>query len=240
MNASRPLECKDTDVVILCGGMGKRLRSVVGDRPKPMADVRGRPFLDIVIAAAAKFGFRRFILCAGYKAEFIEEYYGANKKDGVEIIVVKEKVPLGTAGALKNAETFLKSSVFLVTNGDSLCPLDFFDFVSFYNKKTASFAIALVKDRDAKEFGSVRIDSYGRVKGFEEKADTKEAEFINAGIYLLDKEVFSMIEGGRKTSLEREIFPKMAGGKFYGYITDAELLDIGTPERYAKAIIKIS
>lgn len=222
------------DVVILCGGKGERLQCVVKDRPKPMADVAGRPFLDILIEHLKGCGFRRFILCAGYKGEIIKDYY--SKKPGpFEIITILEDDPLGTGGAIKNAEPTVKSNPFLVANGDSFCAIDYRDLVKFYYEKKAVYAIAVVKIEGNQDGGLVSLDSQDRVTAFDEKTESRGAGYVNAGVYLLDKKVFNEIKSGEKVSLECDVFPKLTRERFYGYSLDGGLTDIGTPDRYRKA-----
>ncbi len=125
------------DVIILCGGLGMRLRDVVGDRPKSMAEISGRPFLDILVDYVARYGFTHFILCTGFKGDLIKRYY-KNKRGRLIFVVSDEDQPLGTAGAIKNAESFIESDMFLVLNGDSLCEIDIEDFIKFHIGKGAS------------------------------------------------------------------------------------------------------
>ena len=223
------------DVVILCGGKGERLQGVVKDRPKPMAEVAGRPFLDILIDYAAAFGFKRFILCAGYMGDVIKEYYQRREGLSVKVVVSQEKEPLGTAGAVKNAQALIKSSPFLAMNGDSLCKLDLLKFIRFHEEKDASFSMALARSKGGSDYGRVDIDNSGRIISFNEKTEARQNDLINAGIYLLDSEIFSAIPSGERSSLEHDIFPKITEGGFYGYITEEELIDIGTPDRYLAA-----
>lgn len=222
------------DVVILCGGRGERLKEVVKDRPKPMADVAGRPFLDILIEHLKGCGFRRFILCAGYKGEIVRDYY-AEKPGPSEIITLLEDKLLGTAGAIKNAESVIKSDPFLVLNGDSLCAINYRDLVKFYYEKKAIYTIAVVKIGGNQDGGLVSLDSQDRVTGFNEKTESRGAGYVNAGVYLLDKKVFNVIKNGEKVSLEYDVFPKLIRERFYGYSVDGGLIDIGTPDRYRKA-----
>ncbi|MGA2916345.1 MAG: nucleotidyltransferase family protein [Sedimentisphaerales bacterium] len=222
------------DVVILCGGMGTRLRTVVDDKPKPMAEIDKRPFIDILIGYVSAFGFQRFILCAGYKAESIQEYY-KSKKYGVEILISKEQELLGTGGAVKNARFLIGSNPFLVLNGDSFLDVDLCEFVEFHLGKKALLSIALINTRDAKSYGSIEIDSSGRIVEFCEKKEESRESLINAGIYLFNREVLSLMPGGRKFSLEYDFFPKIVNKEIYGYLTDGIFIDIGTPERYTKA-----
>lgn len=222
------------DVVILCGGRGQRLQGVVKDRPKPMADIAGRPFLDILINNLSGCGFRRFILCAGYKGKIIKDYY-AKRSGPFEIITILEDNPLGTGGAIKNAEPAVKSNPFLAANGDSFCAINYRDLVGFHYEKRALYTIAVVKVKGNQDGGLVSLDSQGRVSVFDEKTKSRRTGYVNAGIYLLDKMVFDAIKSGEKASLEYDIFPKLTRERFYGYSVEANLTDIGTPDRYAKA-----
>lgn len=222
------------DVLLLCGGKGERLKGLVKDRPKPMADIKGRPFLDILINYILNFGFLRIILCLGYKGEIVSQYYN-EKSRFFNILFSQESKPLGTAGAIKNAEHLIESNPFLVMNGDSFCPLDLFELINFHNEKKAAFTMALVKSVGDKDYGVVGVDESQKIISFNEKVKIKNNGFVNAGIYLLEKKIFDLIETGTKLSLEYDIFPRILSERFYGYITKEKLIDIGTPERYAKA-----
>jgi NDP-sugar pyrophosphorylase family protein len=227
---------KDIDVVMLCGGRGERLRSIVNGRPKSMAEINGRPFLDILINYVTKFGFRRFILCIGYLGSFIKEYYKA-KGSGLEIIFSEEKEPLGTGGAIKNAEPFIRSSPFLIMNGDSFCELDFIEFINFHIRKKGLISIALTRGLDeVDEYGAVMLDGSENVIAFDEKKKSKHIDhFVNAGIYLLEREVISRMPCNTKFSLEYDFLPKMINKRFYGYKIEGVFIDIGTPQKYKKA-----
>lgn len=222
------------DVLLLCGGKGERLKSVVKDRPKPMAEVKGRPFLDILIDYLLSFGFRRIILCLGYKGEAIRQYY-SKKRRLSGILFSQETKPLGTAGAVKNAESLVKSDPFLVMNGDSFCPVDLYKFINLYNSKDATFTMALARAGKGRDYGVVGMDGSRRIISFNEKIKTKNNSFVNAGIYLLKKRILRLIKADAKSSLEYDIFPKVLNERFYGYLTKEKFIDIGTPERYAKA-----
>jgi D-glycero-alpha-D-manno-heptose 1-phosphate guanylyltransferase len=222
------------DVVILCGGMGTRLKAIVDDKPKPMAEIDKRPFIDILIEHVSTFGFHRFILCAGYKAELIQEYY-KNKKCRVEILIKKEQELLGTGGAVKNAWPLIDSNPFLVLNGDSFLDMDLYKFVKFHLEKKALLSIALIDAKDTKSYGSIKTDSSGRIVKFCEKEEKSQESMINAGIYLFNREIFSLMPGNKKFSLEYDFFPKIVGREFYGYSANGFFIDIGTPERYMQA-----
>jgi NDP-sugar pyrophosphorylase family protein len=227
-------DTKHIDVVILCGGMGKRLRAIVDDKPKPMAEIDSRPFIDILIGYVSTFGFQRFILCAGYKAEAIEQYY-KSKKYGIEILITKEQKPLGTGGAVKNARPLITSNPFLVLNGDSFLGMDLYRFVEFHLRKKALLSIALINTKDAKSYGSIEIDKLGRIVEFCEKKEKSQESMINAGIYLFNHEVLSLMPDDRNFSLEYDFFPEIVNREMFGYLTKGLFIDIGTPQRYAEA-----
>jgi NDP-sugar pyrophosphorylase family protein len=227
-------DTKHIDVVILCGGMGTRLKTVVDDKPKPMAEIDNRPFIDILIGYVATFGFQRFILCAGYKAESIEQYY-KSKKYGIEILIAKEQEPLGTGGAVKNARPLIGSNPFLVLNGDSFFGMDLHRFVEFHLRKKALLSIALINANNAKSYGSIKIDKLDRVVEFCEKKENSRESMINAGIYLFNHEVLYLMPDDRKFSLEYDFFPKNVNREMFGYLTKGLFIDIGTPQRYTQA-----
>lgn len=221
------------DVVILAGGKGSRLQAIVSDRPKPMAEINGRPFLDILLNHFRGMGLGRFILCTGDRADSIEDYY--KKKGGGDILFSREPLPLGTGGAIKNAEALINSDPFFVVNGDSFCRAYLPQFAEFHKKKGALLSIILVESDNTNEFGSVSIDHSNRIIGFEEKKEKNGVSYINAGIYLFKKEILYMIPANTKYSLEYDLFPNLVGKDFYAFPTKERLIDIGTPERYEEA-----
>lgn len=222
---------KDIYAVILCGGLGKRLKSVVSDRPKCMALIHDRPFLDILVEYIASFHIHNFVFCVGYKAEMIEDYY-KKKKHTLNILLSRETELLGTGGAIKNSEAFIKSNPFFVFNGDSICKLNLIDFFKFHQEKHAVASLALVNSQTL-SFGMVKIDPDQRVSAFCEKQELDAHGLVNAGVYLFDQDVLTMIPQNIKFSLEYDLFPKIE--RCYGYVTHEKLIDIGTPERYLYA-----
>lgn len=226
------LRPKDIDVLILCGGRGSRLRSVVSDRPKPMAEINQQPFLDALMGYLFLNGFRRFVLSTGYMAASIRRYY--QKKEGRDIRFCEESAPLGTGGALKKAGRFIKSGYFLALNGDSFCKVDFKKFLAFHNKKKGLASIVVAKNKQNRDCGSVKLDGLNRIISFREKEGGKNRR-ISAGIYLFDRKIFSLMPKRGRFSLEYELFPKLNGKGFYGYMTDNTLVDIGTPDGLKKA-----
>ncbi|MHC4167826.1 MAG: nucleotidyltransferase family protein [Planctomycetota bacterium] len=225
----------EIDAVILCGGMGTRLRSVVDDRPKPMAEINDRPFLDILIDSFGKFGLRRFILCAGYMSDFIRDYY-SSRTGSRQFVISNEHKPLGTAGAIRNAARRIRSDTFLVANGDSFCPVDLGAFHDFHSARHALMSMVVIETQNTGDCGLVSLDESQRIVGFEEKNQESRSGYINAGIYLFQKEALSLIPAGTSFSLERDLFPELIEQGCYGFTTQARLFDIGTPARFATAI----
>jgi len=226
---------KDIDIVILTGGQGNRLREVINDRPKTMAEIDHQPFLDILIDYISSYGFKRFILCTGYMASNIEKYYN-DKKTDKEILFSREDNPLGTGGAIKNAQKLIQSNLFLVVNGDSFCPINFLDFFNFHNDNNALVSMVIVESKENRNSGSVVLDKSQKIIQFREKKQSGEKKtFTNAGIYFFKKDIFSLIPPRINYSLEYSLFPKLVNREFYGYITLKKLIDIGTPKGYLKA-----
>lgn len=222
------------DVVILCGGLGSRLAVVVGDRPKPMAQIGRRPFLDILIDQFLSFGSRRFVLCTGHRSQFIREYY-SRRDDSLELLFSDEPSPLGTAGAVKNAEAYIETDPFLVANGDSFCPVDLTEFYNFHRAKGAFMSMAVVESENRNDAGLVAIDERQRIIGFEEKGSSCHGRYVNAGIYLFQKEILSLIPANTKYSLEYDLFPTLVDAGSFAYVCREPLIDIGTPSRYEHA-----
>ena len=219
------------DVLILCGGFGKRLKEIGLKCPKPMVEINGRPFLEILIEHISSFGFRRYILCAGFKSDVIEQYF-QKKNDGNTYILSKEDKQLGTGGGIKKAESYISGSTFIVINGDSICRINLNDFVKFHKSNNASVSMAITNIENVSEYGSVVINDSLEVEGLKEKSDHfKGRGLVNAGIYLFKKKILNQIPSGQKISLEKEVLPSMIGQKFYGYRTTEKLYDIGTPQR---------
>ena len=227
-----PLNLEKIDALILCGGFGIRLKAVIGDKPKCMAEFNGKPFLDILCRNLERFGIKRIILCVGYKAKVIKKYY----KNKTGIIFSQEKSPLGTGGAIKRAQRLIRSNPFLVLNGDSFCNVNLSDFLKFHINRKARATICLAKlnqDKNSKDFGAVILDGQKRILGFCEKKKNK-AGLINAGIYLFDKKMLSLIPRDQIYSLELDLFPKTQK-RFFGFSTNQPFIDIGTPGRFRKA-----
>jgi len=220
---------EDIDIFILCGGFGTRLQGVVKDRPKPMIPINGKPFLEIIIDHFASFGFKRFILCAHYKLDVIRANF-TNYRD-LDIEISEESRPLGTAGAIKNAESFIKSGSVMVVNGDSFCPIDPNSLISCHKQKGGIATVVITETDGRNDAGYVKLGEDDKIVSFSEKKDDGCKKYINAGIYLFDRKFFDQIDANNKVSLENDIFPKLTGNGLYGQVVGHKMYDIGTPER---------
>jgi NDP-sugar pyrophosphorylase family protein len=228
-------DSSEVDVVILCGGLGKRLRPVVFSQPKVLAKIGERTFLDILIDNLLLYGFKNIILSIGYLKEQIKKHY--DKKYDYKITFSEEEEPLGTGGALKKAKTLIRSNPFMVMNGDSICNVNFRSFIDFHVEKKALLSIVLVRSKTAEDYGSVTLDDSHRITDFNEKVagGSRNENIINAGVYLMETDIFSYMPEQNTFSLEYDLFSKIINNRCYGFLTESEFIDIGTPERYENA-----
>jgi D-glycero-alpha-D-manno-heptose 1-phosphate guanylyltransferase len=225
----------EIQVVILAGGLGTRLKSVVSDKPKVLAEVLNRPFLTYILDQVSSAGFREVVLCTGFKAEHIKKKLGETYGP-LRILHSTEEQPLGTGGALRLALPYLWSDIVLVMNGDSYIDVDLDAYVDwFFRKSTGDAAIVLTKLPDTTRYGSVVIDQDEHIIAFDEKTRSRDVEWINAGIYLMKKTLIAAIPAGRIHSLEREFFPLLTGKKLLGFRVKGRFIDIGIPASYAEA-----
>ena len=228
---------REIDVVILCGGLGKRLRPTFKG-PKVLAKIGEKTFLDILIDNLLMQGFKNIILSVGYLKEQIKNHfnYDCNKSYDYTVTFSEEEEPFGTGGALKKAKTQIRSNPFMVINGDSICKVNFKSFIEFHLEKEALLSMVLARSNTAQDYGSVSLNGLQKITNFNEKIIGRGENIINAGIYLMEKNIFAYMPKQKKFSLEYELFPQIIKNKCYGFLTENELIDIGTPERYEKAI----
>lgn len=224
----------DTVAVILAGGLGTRLRSVVSDRPKVVAEVNGRPFLHFLLDQLASAGIRQAVLCTGYMAGDVRKLLGENHGT-IKLSYSAETEPLGTGGALRLALPFLSSDPVLVMNGDSFCDINLEQFARENLQKQAVASLALAAVNDISRYGAVDVTADGIVTRFEEKGARRGEGLINAGIYLLSKTIIETIPSGKPVSLERDIFPGLIGNGLRGFAGSGRFIDIGVPDDYRAA-----
>lgn len=230
---------KSLDAMVLAGGFGTRLGGLIGRRPKPLAVIHDRPFLDLLIDELVAQQITRIILCVGYLREQIVAHYSTRKD--AEILFSEETVPLGTGGAVKQAAGLVRSDLALIMNGDSICKIHLGDFLAFHESKQADVSMVLANSRGRVDGGSVDVAEDGRVLRFVEKsAAASRTQLINAGIYLMSKSLPATWTIPAPFSLENDVFPRAAiHGKCFGFRVDSEVIDIGTPDRYREAQHKL-
>ena len=223
------------DAVILAGGLGLRLRPVLPDRPKALAMVGDRPFLEWLILALTTAGVRRVVLATGYLGEAIEQALGDGSRWQVELVYSHETEPLGTAGALRLAAGQARGTPVLVLNGDSYCRFDWHRMLALHRDRRARATMWLQPNPQASRYGTVeREASSGAITRFLEKGRSGEG-LISCGVYLVERSVIHEIPDGRPVSLEQDVFPGLAGAGLYGIVGSGTFLDIGIPEALAKA-----
>ncbi|MDR1800451.1 MAG: nucleotidyltransferase family protein [Lachnospiraceae bacterium] len=217
--------------IILAGGMGTRLKSVINDIPKPMAPIAGRPFLQYLLRWLTNNGVERIILSIGYMGESIQSHFGS-RFEKADILYSLEESPLGTGGAIKKALEFCESNRVLVLNGDTFFDIDIRSLHNAY--ADADLTIALKEMRNFDRYGTVSVTDEGRVSAFIEKRHT-ECGFINGGIYLIKRTLFEGFDLPEKFSFERFMEDNADKLAISGLPFEGNFIDIGIPEDYAMA-----
>jgi mannose-1-phosphate guanylyltransferase len=222
--------------LILAGGLGTRLRPLTFTRPKHLLPIVNRPHIEHVLDLLLAHDVRDVVLLTSYLAEEFTAMVESARARGMRVEVTHEEEPLGTAGALKNAEALVGDDTFLAFNGDILTDVDLGEVVRFHRASLAVTTILLTPVDDPSAFGVVPTEADGRVTGFIEKPPpgTAPTNLINAGVYVFEPEVLDRIPVGEVWSAERALFPGLVaeGAPVYALGTDAYWLDIGTPEKY--------
>ena len=228
--------------IVLVGGEGTRLRPLTYSVPKPMVPLLDRPFMEHVLLRLRDAGINEVVLPACYLPEAIQRHFGDGERMGMRLHYVIEEEPLGTAGALKNVERFI-TGPFFVFNGDVLTSLDLGAMLEFHRRSGGIGTLHLTPVEDPTAFGCVERQPDGRITRFAEKPKPHEVttNSINAGTYLLEREVLDRIPAGRNVSIERETFPQLISGDrpLHAYATEDYWIDIGKPENYLKANLDI-
>ena len=221
--------------VLLVGGLGTRLRSVVPSTPKPLAAVGGKSFLELLVRQLRNQGITNLVMCTGYLGEQVHSEFGDGRSWDVAIEYSQEMGPLGTAGAVKLAQAYLQDvPEFLVMNGDSFLEIDFDRLTRFHRGHGGLASMAVLEVENAARYGTVKMEAQGRVIGFSEKTGCETAGVVNGGVYVFDHAVLELIPEG-PASLERDVFPRVLHRGVYALKQQGIFIDIGTPEDYARA-----
>lgn len=220
--------------VLLAGGLGTRLSSVVNDRPKPMALIGNKPFMEYVVHELLRHGISEIIFAVGYKGSMAEEYFKDGTDFGITAFYSYEEEPLGTAGAIKNAGRLVRGDSFLVLNADTFYQMDYSRLIAVKERENLDMALVLRRVADVSRYGEA-ILAGAMLTGFNEKSEEAEPGTINGGIYLMKTSLLSDIPTG-KVSLENEMIPKWMkeGRRLGGFVNDGYFIDIGVPDDYFK------
>jgi mannose-1-phosphate guanylyltransferase len=224
--------------LILVGGLGTRLRPLTYTRPKPMLPIANRPHIEHVFDLLSRHDVTEAVLLTSYLAEAFDEVVAHASDNGLSVRIAREEEPLGTAGALKNAELFVGDHSFLAFNGDILTDLDLGALIDWHGERGAGGTIWLTPVEDPSAFGVVPTDDDGRVLDFIEKPERDQAptNLINAGVYVLEPSVLKRIPTGAVWSAERQLFPQLVEeGVLFATAIDAYWMEIGNPEKYLRA-----
>lgn len=225
--------------LLIAGGFGTRLRPLTYTRPKHLLPIANRPHLHHVFDLLQRHGIDEVILLTSYLAENFESSIAHARDRGMSVEVAHEDVPLGTAGALKNAENLIGDDTFFAFNGDVLTDMDLDAVLGFHRSRRAEATIVLTPVDDPSAFGVVPTEEDGRVLGFIEKPPPGEAptDLINAGVYVFEPTVLGRIPAGQEYSAERALFPGLVeeGAELFAVGVEAFWADIGTPEKYLAA-----
>ena len=225
----------EKEAIILAGGFGTRLQGVVKDVPKPMAPVKGRPFLTYILDYLIEYQYSKVILSVGYLHEKIEEYFG-NQYKSLEIDYAVEIEPLGTGGGILFAMSKCVSDNVLIINGDTMFKVDLNEFEQFHAEKNGLLSIVLREVEDVSRYGSVTIGDDNLIVLFAEKQVTFGRGYINGGVYLINRDLFQKYPQPQKFSFEKDLMTRFYRQElFYAMPSDGYFIDIGIPEDYSRA-----
>jgi NDP-sugar pyrophosphorylase family protein len=228
------------DILVLAGGLGTRIRSVLGDTPKLLAPIGGRPFLSYLLRWLGSFGARRVVLALGHAAAAVQDYLqescDESRDPAMEVIALVEPRPLGTAGAVRFARERLRGDPVLVMNGDSFVDADLCGFLAFHRACGAIGTVLGASVDDACRYGRIVIGDDARIREFVEK-DTafRGPAVVNSGVYLLSGALLDAIVAMPGPSLERDVFERLPAGSLAAFPGRFDFIDIGTPETLAAA-----
>ena len=213
--------------VILAGGAGTRMRPLTYVVPKVLLPIAGKPLLERTMVYLKSYGVTEFVVCVAYLKKQIMEAFGNGHDLGVKIDYAEADSPLGTGGQLKTAERFVDST-FLAMNGDIVTSLNIRNLLETHQRMGGIGTIALKKYEVKMPYGFITTDEQGVIKKFEEKPTL--SFMANAGVYILEPQVFASIPAGRGSSLETEVFPLLISGgrRMNSYFEDAEWADVGS------------
>jgi NDP-sugar pyrophosphorylase family protein len=238
LGAERAQCLKDVDVFVIAGGLGTRMGTVLGNVPKLLAPISGRPYMVYLLDWLRRFGAVRIILGLGHQAQAVVDFLSRNGTScaGLTVETAIEPQPLGTAGAIRFARRHLRSDPVLIMNGDSFAGADLCEFVARHQHVKAKATMLCAEVDDAGRYGRVELDTGGRIRGFIEKDPSFRGRSpVSAGVYLFSAALLDEIAAGSASSLEREVFACAPAGSLDAFTGRFPFIDIGTPESLALA-----
>jgi NDP-sugar pyrophosphorylase family protein len=239
LNATSRGRClEEIDVLVIAGGLGTRIQPVLGNVPKLLAPISGRPYLAYLLDWLRRFGAARVVLGLGHQAHAVVDFLkgdAASRRD-IAVETVIEPRPLGTAGAVRFARGSLHTDPVLVMNGDSFAGADLCKFLEHHRNVRAKATLLCAEVDDAGRYGRVALDQAGRIQGFVEKDPAFHgANPVSAGVYLFSAALLDEIASGDAKSLERDVFARAPSGSLDAFTGRFTFIDIGTPESLALA-----
>ncbi|MDK2799808.1 MAG: mannose-phosphate guanylyltransferase [Clostridiales bacterium] len=224
--------------LLLAGGKGSRLQPLTNRLPKPMVPIMGKPLLERTIANLKKSKIKEIVLSTCYQSNYIKEYFADGSQFDIKINYISEDIPLGTGGAIKNAEKYFDDT-FIVLNSDILTDINIDQLIKYHKSKSALATIVVTNVKNPSQYGVIEYDQEDYITSFKEKPQPHEitSNYINAGVYVFEPQIFKEIPANRVVSIEKETYPMLLrkGYKVAAYKNDAYWLDIGTPEKYIAA-----
>lgn len=218
--------------IILCGGLGTRLRSIVSNVPKSMAPIQGIPFMQLQLEKLKMAGCNKVVFAVGYKKELIENYF-KNDFLGMELVYSKEEEPLGTGGALKQALDYITEDFAIVLNGDVYLDIDFNKLIDRHINTGAVYTLAIKPMENFDRYGNIIFEGDKIIAHIEKKPTNKG--YINLGCYVVNKNIFINMNMPNKFSLETDYLTNNITKRLHSYyIYDGYFIDIGIPEDYEK------
>ncbi|CAN5416880.1 mannose-1-phosphate guanyltransferase [soil metagenome] len=225
--------------VLMAGGEGSRLRPLTVERPKPMVPVANRPLMEHILSLLRRHGILDILVTVHYRAEVIEDWFGDGSDHGVRLQYIREKTPLGTAGAVGAAREQLSGETFLVMSGDALTDCDLGGALEAHRQAQAAATLILARVPNPLEFGVVVTASDGRIERFLEKPAWSEvlSDAVNTGIYIVEPRVLDRIEPGLAVDWSADVFPDLlaSGEKLLGWTMEGYWTDVGSLRHYREA-----
>ncbi|MDX1523186.1 MAG: sugar phosphate nucleotidyltransferase, partial [Anaerolineae bacterium] len=224
--------------VIMAGGAGSRLRPMTIERPKPMIPIVNKPVMGHILDLLKRHEITEVVITVQYLADLIQDFFGDGSGFGLNIHYSVEEAPLGTAGSVKNAQSFLDDT-FLVISGDALTDFDLTKLIDYHKNSNTLATLALYKLDDPLDYGVISLNNNGQITRFQEKPSRGSvmSDYVNTGIYILDPDVLDFFETGTPFDFAHDLFPLLheQGYPLYGYIDDGYWCDVGNIAEYMRA-----